>query len=77
MAVDPRFWPAGVSEIQVPDLTVNYSLEQSSATLPGVLLRFLTLAVLFRLNSAKKWHLALDEQLLPEPLRRWLMLKGG
>jgi hypothetical protein len=65
-----------LEQIQVPDLTVNYTLEQSSAILPGVLLRFLTLAVLFRLNSAKKWHLALDEQLLPEPLRRWLGIMG-
>jgi hypothetical protein len=29
-------------------------------------------AVLFRLNSAKKWRLALEQKLLPEAVRRWL-----
>jgi len=56
----------------LPDLIVNYTLENSSVTIPGLLVRVLTLAVLFRLNSPKKWHAALREPLLPEPLRRWL-----
>ncbi len=47
--------------------TVNHRLEQSSVIIPAVLIRFLVLASLFRLNSAKKWHTALDKQLLPEP----------
>lgn len=61
-----------LKQIPVPDLTVNYTLEKSSVILPGVLVRFLVLAVLFRLNSAKKWRLALDGPLLPEPVRQWL-----
>ncbi|MHB8901865.1 MAG: hypothetical protein ACYC6Y_24175, partial [Thermoguttaceae bacterium] len=40
--------------------------------LPGLLVRFIALAVVFRLNSAKKWRLALEQRLLPEPVRRWL-----
>ena len=63
-------------QLVVADLTVNYTLQKSSVVLPGVLLRFLTLAVLFRLNSAKKWRLALDDEFLPEPLRRWLGIQG-
>ncbi|MCP4895694.1 MAG: hypothetical protein GY906_01865 [bacterium] len=58
--------------IATRDLTINYTLEKSAVVLPGILVRLLTLAVLFRLNSAKKWRLALEEKLLPEPMRRWL-----
>jgi len=61
-----------LQQIHLPDLTVNYTLENSSVTIPGLLVRLLTLSVLFRLNSPKKWHAALREQLLPESLRRWL-----
>ena len=61
-----------LQQLAVGDLTINYTLEQSSVVLPGVLVRFLTVAVLFRLNSAKKWRLALDQGLLPEPVREWL-----
>jgi hypothetical protein len=61
-----------LEQIHLPDLTVNYTLENSSVTIPGLLVRFLTLAVLFRLNSPKKWQAALRRQLLSEPLRRWL-----
>lgn len=59
-------------ELEVTDLTVHYTLERSSVTLPAVLVRFVTLAVLFRLDSAKKWHAVLGQQILPEPLRKWL-----
>jgi len=61
-----------LSQLPVPDLTIHYSLQGSAVVLPGVLVRFLALAVVFRLNSAKKWHAALNQRLLPEPLRRWL-----
>ncbi len=62
--------------MQLADLTVNDTREQSSVIIPAVLIRFLVLASLFRLNSAKKWHTALDKQLLPEPLRQWLEIEG-
>jgi len=65
-----------LEQMQVADLTVSYTLEQSSVIISGVLVRFLVLAVLFRLNSAKKWYAALDNQFLPEPLRRWLQIGG-
>jgi hypothetical protein len=65
-----------IGQLEFADLTVNYTLQKSSVVLPAVLLRFLTLAVLFRLNSAKKWRLALDGDFLPEPLRRWLGIQG-
>jgi len=61
-----------LQQIRVSDLTIHYRLEGSSVTLPGVLIRLLVLAVLFRLNSARKWHLVLGRGLLPEPLRQWL-----
>ena len=64
-----------LNEIQVTDLTVNYTLEGSSVTLPAVLVRLVTLAVLFRLDSAKKWHAVLGQQILPEPLRKWLEIE--
>ena len=47
-----------LEQINVADLAVNYRLEKSSVVLPAVLVRLLALAVLFRLNSAKKWRLA-------------------
>ena len=59
-------------ELEVTDLIVHYTLERSSVTLPAVLVRFVTLAVLFRLDSAKKWHAVLGPQILPEPLLKWL-----
>jgi len=65
-----------LEEICVADLTVNYRLERASVVLPAVLVRFLTLAVLFRLNSPKKWRLVLEQELLPEPARRWLGIDG-
>ena len=37
--------------------------------------RLLTLAVLFRLNSANKWHAVLRQKRLPEPLLTWLDIK--
>jgi len=61
-----------LGQTHLPDLIVNYTLENSSVTIPGVLVRLLTFAVLFRLNSPKKWHVVLRERLLPESLRRWL-----
>jgi len=61
-----------LNAIHVPDLTVNFTLQASSVVLPGVLIRFVALAVLLRLNSAKEWHVALQQKALPEPLRRWL-----
>jgi hypothetical protein len=65
-----------LEQIQVQDLTIHYSLEASSVTLPGVLIRFLALAVLFRLNSAKKWHMVLRREILPEPVRQWLQIES-
>jgi len=62
--------------IHLPDLTVKYTLQQSSVVLPGLLIRFVALAVLFRLNSAKKWHVALHQKALPEAVRRWLDVEG-
>jgi hypothetical protein len=64
-----------LEQVQVQDLVVRYCLEQSSVTLPGMLVRFLSVAVLFRLDSMKKWHLVLHRQLLPEPLRKWLKIE--
>jgi len=64
-----------LEQIQVHDLTFHYSLEESSVTLPGVVIRFLVLAVLFRLNSAKKWHRVLRGELLPEPVCQWLQIQ--
>ena len=61
-----------LQQIAPGDLTINYTLEKSAVVLPGILVRLLTLALLFRLNSPKKWRLALEAKLLPEPLRRWL-----
>jgi len=65
-----------LQQIQVSDLTIHYRLEESSVTLPGVLIRLLVVAVLFRLNSAKIWHLVLRRGLLPEPLRQWLGIES-
>ena len=45
-------------------------------TLPGVLIRFLALAVLFRLDSAKKWHMVLRRGLHPEAVRQWLQIES-
>ncbi len=61
-----------LEQVATADLTIHYRLEQSSVVLPGVLVRFVTLAVLFRLNSPKKWRLALNREVLPEPVRQWL-----
>ena len=65
-----------LSQVSVPDLTVSYTLEKSAIILPGLLTRFIAVAVLFRLNSAKKWRLALEQELLPEPMKRWLGIGG-
>jgi hypothetical protein len=35
-----------LGELEVTDLTVHYTLERSAVTLPAVLVRFVTLAVL-------------------------------
>jgi len=64
-----------LQQIEVMDLTVHYTLENSSVTLPAVLIRLLTLAVLFRLNSAHKWHAVFRQKLLPEPLQTWLEIE--
>ncbi len=53
---------------ELADLTVHDTREHSALTLPAVLIRFLTLAALFRWYSANKWHVALQRKLLPEPL---------
>ena len=61
-----------LEKINPADLTINYTLHRSSVVLPGILVRLLTLAVLFRLNSPGKWRFALEQKLLPEPIRHWL-----
>jgi hypothetical protein len=65
-----------LEQVHIVDLTVNYRLEKSSVVIPALLVRFLTLAVLFRLNSPKKWRLALVQEFLPESARRWLGVAG-
>lgn len=65
-----------LEQIEFKDLTVRYSLAQSSVTLPSVLFRFLVLAVLFRLDSAKKWNSVLRRKLLPQALRQWLGIES-
>ena len=64
-----------LQQIEVTDLNVPYSLGNSSVTLPAVLIRLLTLAVLFRLNSTHKWHAVFRQELLPQPLQTWLEIK--
>ena len=61
-----------LQQVDTPDLKISYALHKSSVVLPGILVRFLALAVLFRLNSPKKWRLALQKNLLPEEVRCWL-----
>lgn len=63
-----------LEHIPVQDLSIHYSLQHSSITLPAALIRFLAVAVLFRLDSMKKWHLVLQSALLPEPVQKWLAL---
>ena len=64
-----------LEEVQVHDLTLHYCAEHSHVVLPGVLIRFLVVAVLFRLNSMKQWHMALENGLLPEAVRTWLQVE--
>ncbi len=61
-----------LEQVSVPDPTVSYTLEKSATVLPGLLARFVAVAVLFRLNLAKKWRLALEQKVLAEAVRRWL-----
>jgi hypothetical protein len=65
-----------LEQVQVQDLFLHYSLEQSCVTLPGALIRFLAVAVLLRLDSMKKWHWVLHKQLLPEPVQKWLKIES-
>ena len=58
------------------DLSIHYSLDRSCVRLPGVLIRFLAVAVLFRLDSMKKWQMVLHKRLLPEPVRKWLQIES-
>ena len=51
-----------LGHVSVGDLTVSYTLEKSATVLPGLVVRFIAVAVLFRLNSAKKWRLALEQE---------------
>jgi hypothetical protein len=64
-----------LEEVQVQDLTLHYCAENSHVVLPGILIRFLVVAVLFRLNSMKKWHMALDKELLPGAVQNWLQIQ--
>ncbi|MBN1910982.1 MAG: hypothetical protein JW818_14650, partial [Pirellulales bacterium] len=61
-----------LTQVSVRDLTIRYTVEKSATVLPGLLVRFIVVAVLFRLNSGKKWRLALEQELLPEDVQRWL-----
>ena len=61
-----------LQRVDTPDLTISYTLHKSAVVLPGVLVRFIALAVLFRLDSPKKWRLALSREILPETARQWL-----
>ena len=65
-----------LERIPTPDLLIHYRLEGSAATLPGTLIRFLVVAALFRLDSAKKWRLAFARKLLPEAVARWLKVES-
>ncbi len=62
--------------VHIVDLTVNYRLEESSVVNPALLDSLSGLGVLFRLNSPKKWRLALVQDFLPESARRWLGVAG-
>jgi hypothetical protein len=65
-----------LEQVGVADLTIHYRLEGSSATLPGTLIRFVVVSVLFRLDSVRKWHLAWSRKLLPEVVGRWLKVES-
>lgn len=54
---DARRLVERLEQVSVPDLTVSYTLEKSATVLPGLLARFVAVAVLFRLNSTKKTNL--------------------
>lgn len=67
---------AQLEQLSIEDLPIHYRLESSSVVLPGALIRFLVVAVLFRLDSMKKWHLVLSRRLLPEAVRAWLEIEA-
>ena len=60
------------SEVEITDLPVGYSLSSPTATIPSLMIRWTILSVLFQLNSARKWHAALERQRIPDALLDWL-----
>ena len=45
-------------------------------TIPAVMIKFVVLAVLFHLNSARKWHAALKSCVVPQTLLNWLGVRS-
>jgi len=60
------------SQIQIHDLPVTFSSRNATVTLPAVLVKFVTLSVLLRLDKPNKWQAALEEDWIPSPLFEWL-----
>jgi hypothetical protein len=59
-------------QTEVEDLPITFSHLEADVVVPGALIRFAALSVLFRLDRAQKWHTALREQWLPQALLDWL-----
>jgi hypothetical protein len=60
------------TRMRVDDLVLTFSPGQDSITVPGVLIRFVTLSTLLGLDHPRKWQAALKGGWVPGKLADWL-----
>ena len=56
----------------IPDLPITFSHRDPTVCIPGVVIRFVALSVLLRLDRPHKWRVALERGWVPQGLVEWL-----
>ena len=56
----------------VRDSSFTYDLHHDSVSIPAVVLKFVVLSVMFKLDHPRKWRAAFEHGWIPEPLLAWL-----
>ena len=64
------------SQARLEALAITFSYRHATVSVPGVLVGFAALSVVFGLDSPRKWRVALEEGWVPEALLDWVGVRG-
>ena len=72
MEIQGQDWLDRCKETLIPHLPITFSHRDPTGCIPGVVIRFVALSVLLRLDRPHKWRVALERGRVPQRLVEWL-----